>query len=154
MWNWIAYNLPHQCSTQVYRKDLSWIQFGSWYILTTCLMLAMLLNSLSHCVTLCFQFFPQRPQQQGLLPLTSKPFELNLRYLGQRIYRSGEMYWMTFLWSWPKVTAVALISKNLLFCMIQWEPLIGSLQNLFFGEVSLETVVFTNFRMCFFKVKH
>ena len=32
IWNWIACNLPHQCSTQVYHKDLSWVQFGSWYI--------------------------------------------------------------------------------------------------------------------------
>ena len=103
MWNWIACNLPHQCSTQVYHKDLSWVQFGSLYIyniyvLITCLMLAMLLNSL-------------------------KPFafELNLRYLAQRIYRSGER---------GKVMAVASISKNLLFCMIKWEPLIRPLQNL------------------------
>ena len=45
-------------------------------------------------VTLCFQFVSRlRPP---LLPLTSKPFELNLRYLGQRIYKSGKMYWMTF----------------------------------------------------------
>ena len=131
MWNWIAYNLPHQCSTQVYCKDLSWVQFGSWYILATCLMLAMLLNSLSHPVwgDYVFSSFLLRPPPQRLLPLT-KPFELNLRYLGQRIYRSGGMYWMTFLWSWPKVTAVASISKNLLFCMIKWEPLIRSPQNL------------------------
>ena len=31
----------------------------------------------------------------------SKPFELNLRYLGQRMYRSGKMYSMTFPWPWP-----------------------------------------------------
>ena len=52
-----------------------------------------------------------------LLPLTSKLFELKFRYLGQRIYESGEMYWMPFLWSWPKVTAVASLSKNLL---VRW----------------------------------
>ena len=51
-------------------------------------------------------FLPRLPPQQ-LLPLTSKPFELNHRYLAQRIYGSGEMYWMTFPWPWPKVTAVA-----------------------------------------------
>ena len=49
-----------------------------------------------------------------LLPLTWKPF---MPYLGQRIYRSEKMYWMTFLWPWPKVTAVASINKNLLLCM-------------------------------------
>ena len=80
-----------------------------------------------------FSSFPQRPPRpplQRLLPLTSKLFELNLRYLGQRIHRSGEMYWMTFPWSWPKVTAVASISKNLLVCTIKWKPIIRSLQNI------------------------
>ena len=72
---------------------------------------------------------PPPPPPQKLFPLTSKPFELNLWYLAQRIYGSGEMYWMTFPWPWPKVTAVASISKNLLLCAIKWEPLIGSLQN-------------------------
>ena len=79
-------------------------------------------------MTLCFQFFLPRPPPQQLLPLTSKPFELNLRYLAQRIYGSGEMYSMTFPWPWPKVTSVASISKNLLVCAIKWEPPIGSLQ--------------------------
>ena len=73
---------------------------------------------------------PPRPPPQQLLPLTSKPFELNLRYLAQRIYGSGEMYWMTFPWPWLKTTAVASISKNLLVCTIKWEPLIRSLQNM------------------------
>ena len=60
----------------------------------------------------------------------SKLFELDLRYLGQRKYRSGKMYWMTFGWPWPKVTAVTLITKTLLVCKIKWEPLNQSLQNL------------------------
>ena len=76
-----------------------------------------------------FSSFPPRPPLQRLLHLTSKPFELNFRYFGQRIYRSAEMYWMTFPWPWPKLTAVASISKNLLFCTIKQEPLIWSLQN-------------------------
>ena len=38
------------------------------------------------------------------------------------------MYWMTFGWPWPKVTAVTLINKNLLFCKIKWESLNQSLQ--------------------------
>ena len=71
---------------------------------------------------------PRLPPQQ-LLPLTSKPFELNLRYLAQRINGFREMYWMTFPWPSPKVMAVASISKNLLVCAIKWEPFIGSLQN-------------------------
>ena len=72
---------------------------------------------------------PPRPLPQQLLPLTSKPFELNLTYLAQRIYGSGEMYSMAFPWPWPKVTAVASIIKNLLVCTIKWEPL-RSLQNM------------------------
>ena len=72
-----------------------------------------------------------RPLPQKLFPLTSKPFELNLWYLAQRIhvYGSGELYWMTFPWPWPKVTAVESISQHVLVCAIKWEPLIGSLQN-------------------------
>ena len=73
---------------------------------------------------------PPRPPLQQLLPLMSKPFELNLRYLAQRVHGSGEMYSMTFPWPWPKVTAVASISKNVLVRAIKWEPLIGSLQNM------------------------
>ena len=82
-----------------------------------------------------FSSFPPRPSlrprppPQKLFPLTSKEFELNLWYMAQRIYGSGEMYWMTFPWPWPKVTTVGSISKNLLVCAIKWEPLIGSLQN-------------------------
>ena len=90
-----------------------------------------------------YSSFPLRlpcPLPQQLLPLTSKPFELSLRYLGQRIYRSGEMYWMTFWWPWPRVMAVALICTYLLVCTIKWETLIQSLQNvvalLYFGKFS------------------
>ena len=81
-------------------------------------------------------FPPPRPRPppplppQLLLLLTSKQFELHLRYLGQRKYRSGKMYWMTFWWPWPKVTAVTLIDTNLLVCRIKWEPLTQSLQSL------------------------
>ena len=73
---------------------------------------------------------PPPPPPQWLLLLKSKRFELHLRYLGQRKYRSGKMYWMTFWWPWPKVTAVTLINKNLLVCRIKWEPFNQSLQNL------------------------
>ena len=66
---------------------------------------------------------PRPPPPQWLLLLTSKPFELHLRYLGQRKYRSGKMYLMTFRWPWPKVMAVTLINTNLLVCRIKWEPL-------------------------------
>ena len=92
-----------------------------------------------------FSSFPPRPRPprlppQKLLPLTSKLFELNLWYLAHRIYGSGEMYWVTFSWPWPKVTAVSLISKNLLVCMIKWEPLTGFwsnfVENCYFGKFS------------------
>ena len=92
--------------------------FSGWYI-------GILIKSLWLYV---FSSFP--PPPQWLLLLTSKPFELHLRYLGQRKYRSGKMYWMTFRWPWLKVTAVTLINKNLLVCRIKWEPLNQSLQNL------------------------
>ena len=73
---------------------------------------------------------PRPPPPQRLLFLTSKPFELNLRYLGQRKYRSGKMYWVTLWWPWPKVTAVTLINKKWLVRRIKLEPLTQSLQNL------------------------
>ena len=55
-------------------------------------------------------------------------FVLKLRYAEQSRYRYGNVCWMTFPWSWPKAKAVALINKNLLVCMIKWEPLSQSLQ--------------------------
>ena len=70
------------------------------------------------------------PPPQWLLLLMAKPFELHLRYLGYRKYRSGKMYFMTFWWPWPKVMAVTLINKNLLVCRIKGEPLNQSLQNM------------------------
>ena len=103
-----------------------------------------LIKSPQSGVTLCFQFVSATNASAAAttfashfcvcvrknISLTSKPFELDLRYLAQRIYGSGEMYWVTFLWPWPKVTPVTSISKNLLVCGIKSEPLIGSLQNL------------------------
>ena len=120
-------------------------------------------------VTLCFQFVSAAAASAAAT--TSKPFQLNLRYLEQRIYRSGKLYWMTFLWPWPNVMAVALINKDFaclhdkvritdpittksdslvaLLMVITWLDL---------GGILLETVNLANFlykfRMCFFKVKH
>ena len=96
--------------------EVGLVKWGSWLIWWCCSNLLMNIPMM-------------RPPPQKLFPLTSKLFELSLWYLAQRIYGSGEMYWMTFPWPWPKVTAVASISKNLLVCTIKWEPLIGSLQN-------------------------
>ena len=118
MWLSLFWPLPHGSMTEAY---------GSYWWLT----FTEKEMSLSHPVLgwlYVFSLFPP-PPPPILFPLTSKPFELNLWYLAQRIYGSGEMYWMTFPWPWPKVTAVASISKNLLVCAIKWEPLIGSLQN-------------------------
>ena len=61
---------------------------------------------------------PPRPPPQRLMPLTSKPFELHLKCLGQRIYKSWKMYWMSFPWSWPKsqlwhrLTKICLSAKK------------------------------------------
>ena len=63
------------------------------------------------------------PPLQRLLPLTLKPFVPNLTHLGQRIYGSGEMYWMTFLCPWPKVMAGTSINKNLLVCTRTTHPI-------------------------------
>ena len=86
-----------------------------WALIKDCVQVS--LSSHFGLGWLCFQLIsacPQRPlPSQRLLPLTSKPFELNLRYLGQRIYRSGKINWMTFPWPWPKVTAVALTKKKI-----------------------------------------
>ena len=90
-----------------------WVESMHIYIQYFVTLKYVVINSPQSGVTLCFQ---------------SKPFKLNLRYLGQRKYRSGKMYWMTFGWSWPKVTAVTLINKNLVVCRIKWEPLNQSLQ--------------------------
>ena len=117
-----------------------------------------------------FSLFPPPLLPQWLLLLTSQLFELNLRYLGQRKYRSRKMYWMTFWWPWPEVKAVTLINKNLLVCRIKWEPLNQSVHNLvaislwsclspdyilegfcwklFFAKLSLKILD------VFFKVKH
>ena len=43
-----------------------------------------------------FSSFQPRPPLQRRFPLSSKPFELNLRYLKQRIYWSWSVHWMTF----------------------------------------------------------
>ena len=86
-------------------------------------------------VTLCFQFVSAVVSAATSAAATTfashvKSNQLNLRYLAQSIYGSQEMYWMTFPWPWPKVTAVASISKNLLVCAIKWQPLIASLHNI------------------------
>ena len=90
-----------------------------------------------------FSSFPLHPLPlpQQLLPLRSKPFQLNLRYLAQSIYWSEEMYWITFSWPWPKVTAVASISKNLLVWVIKWEPLIGSVTTKHVSFIDLVMVI-------------
>ena len=63
----------------------------------------MIIKSPQSGVTLCFPPPPRpraRPPPQWLLLLTLKPFDLNLRYLGQRKYMSGAMYWMTSVRFW------------------------------------------------------
>ena len=61
-----------------------------------------------------FSSFPRTPPPQRPLPLTSKPFVLNLRYLGQRIYRYGGMYWSlhgldSMSWLWHRFTKYACL---------------------------------------------
>ena len=74
---------------------------------------------------------PPRPPPQ-LLPLTSKPFELNLRYLAQIIHGSGEMYSMTFPWPWPK--QYYCLSHGY-YVVRFWKSSVG---NFYFGKFSLK----------------
>ena len=67
-------------------------------------------------MTLCFQFVSDAVSASASVTDAVKTFAshvktvwANLRYLGQRNYRSGKMYWMTFWWPWPKVMAVTSI---------------------------------------------
>ena len=98
-----------------------------------------------------------------------KPFELNLRYLDKESIGLG-MYWMTFWWPCPKVTAVTLINKNLLVCRIKstTQPITTELDSyiplvIFYHLIRLWRNSVGNFfganflwkfRICFFKVKH
>ena len=73
-------------------------------------------------------------------------------------YGSGEMYWMTFPWPWPKVTDVTLINKNF-FCLCNklrtthrimtkrdsFIALVMVITWLDFGAFLLETFVLANF---------
>ena len=85
--------------------------------------------------------------QRLLLPM----FVLNLRYLGQRKYKFGEMYWMTFPWPRPKVMAVAITAKFggyiPLIMLITWLNFGGILWGWFFFFFFLISNVF-------FKAKH
>ena len=61
---------------------------------------------------------------------------------------------MTFPWHWSKVTAVALVNKNLLVCPIKWELLIRSLQNIVAVDISslyavLDQVLTLPLLLCF-----
>ena len=85
---------------------------------------------------------------QKLFPLTSKPFELNLSYLVQIIYGSGEMYWMTL----TQVTVVALFLRDKVRTNHWITPKHYSIMALAmvitcldFGEVVLKTVILANF---------
>ena len=114
-----------------------------------------------------FSSFPPPPPPQWLLLLSSKPFELDLRYLGQRKYGSGKMYWVTltqghgcdidkqkFACLQGKVRTIQPITTKL----CSYIPLVMVITWLDFGGILLEIIFLPNFlrkfRMCFFKVKH
>ena len=117
-------------------------------------------------MTLCFQFVSNTSAASAVY--AAMTFASHIKTVW------AKNYWMTFLWPWPKVMAVALINKNLFVCMIKWVPLTQSLPKfgghiplvmlvtwLNFGEILLETsgggggnFFSLKFRMCFFKVKH
>ena len=132
----------------------------------------MIIKSPQSGVTLCFQFVSAAASAAAAAANTFashvKTVWASHWNLGHREYGSEKMYWMTFWWPWPKVTAVTLINTNLLVCRIKWELLtqyqLGSnisrimlITWLDFGGFLLETLFLPNFRwnfwMCFFKVK-
>ena len=121
---WTGHHLQWQRSMLQHQSQCS----GEWYLVRRGHMLWKI-RLLSHLYVFSSFLPPRPPPPQWLLVLTSKPFELHLRYLGQRQYGSGKMYWVTFGWPWPKVTAVTLINKNLLVCRIKWKSRKQSLQN-------------------------
>ena len=70
-------------------------------------------SNLSGLGWLCFQFV----SVAAVAAVTAfashtETFVFNLRHLGQKAYRSGKMYSMTSPWPRSKVTAVAMINKN------------------------------------------
>ena len=139
----------------------------SYFSVVVCLrcLLRHILLLIKTGVTLCFQFVSVASASAAATAFASHVKTIwakNLRYLAQRIYGSGEMYWMTFPWPWPAKICLArdkvrtthgITTKHgsfiALVMVITW---------LGFGEVLLATsiwaIVFILFRMCFFKVKH
>ena len=123
------------------------------------IILIIIVSLLSHPILgwlYVFSSLPSRPPPQRLLPLTSEPFDLNLRYLGQKIYRLGEMCWVTFPWPWPKVTDVASISNFFLHDEVRpahpntTKPrsliaLVMLITWVDFGTFLLQTVILANF---------
>ena len=75
-------------------------------------------------VTLCIQFVSTAASLPHVKTICAKSYIFGTK----NIWVWGNLL-DDFLWPWPKVTAVALINTNLLFCMIKWEPLIQSPQN-------------------------
>ena len=100
-----------------------------------------------------FSSFPP-PPPQWLLLITSKPFELDLRYLVQRKYGSGKMYWVTltqghgcdidkqkFACLQDKVRTTQQITTKL----CSYIPLVMVITWLNFGGILLETLFLQNF---------
>ena len=117
-----------------------------------------------------FSSFPPprpRPPPHWLLLLTSKPFEVDLRCLGQRKYSSGKMYWMTvtltqghgcdidkqkFPCLQDKVRITQPITTKLGSYIIAYIPLVMVITRIDFGGILSETLFLANFlrklRMC------
>ena len=116
---------------------------------------------------LCFQFVSAAAAATTFASDMSKPFELDIRYLGQRKHRCGKMYWVTLTQGHG-----CDIDKQKLACLldkvITTQPIttkLGSYISLVmvitwldFGGILFETFFFANIFFenfgCFFKVKH
>ena len=137
-----------------------------WLLVIT----VFLIKSPQSGVTLCFQFVSASGSVSAsaavaaamTFPSHVKTVWAKPWYLGQRKYKSEKMYWVTFLWPWPKVTTVALINKKF-HCLQEkvrttqpittklgsYIPLVMSIVWLDFGEILLETFWFFFCRIFF-----
>ena len=102
-------NIPALVQIMAWRRSGASHYLNQWWLVYWCISASLGLNELRDPDLgwlYVFSSFPLAhlhplPLQWRLL-LTSKPFELDLKYLGQRKYRSGTVYWMTFYYLHPR----------------------------------------------------
>ena len=81
-----------------------------------CIIYQSLIKSTQSGVILCFQYVSATAASSDAAKTFAshvKSVFANLTYLRQRTCKYGEMYWMTFLWPWPKVGWILCILWDL-----------------------------------------